>query len=133
MAGSARMRPGRGCGFPHVNALRDSIADAGTPAAWLPAALLFAISVAMSGWLALRPAAGQPALAWFPPALSADRAVDAAAHAGALIIDRGPIPTSLVVQPDARDGIARLRAAGAWLVVNARFIGGCGPLAGDQR
>jgi hypothetical protein len=114
--------------------LRDSIGPStGGAAAWLPATLLLIVSVAMSGWLALRPVAGEPTLVWFPPGVSADRALDAAARADALIIDRGPVPTSLVVQPDARNGIVRLRAAGAWLVVNARFFGCQSPMGGDER
>jgi hypothetical protein len=92
---------------------------------WLAPGFLLIVSVAMAAWLGLRPVADQPALAWFSPRVSADRAVVAAASAGALIIDRGRLPTSLVLQPDPIDGIARLHDAGAWLVVNAEFFGGC--------
>jgi hypothetical protein len=93
---------------------------------WLPGALLLIVTVAMAGGLVLQPDADRPALAWFSPLLSADQAVQAAASAGARIIGHGRLPTSLVVQPDETDGLARLRAAGAWLVVNARIAGGCG-------
>jgi hypothetical protein len=96
------------------------------PADWLPAALLLVVTIVMAGWLMLRPDAARPALAWFSPLLSADQAMWAASAAGARIIDRGRLPTSLVVQPGETDGLARLREAGAWLIVNAQAFGGCG-------
>jgi hypothetical protein len=102
--------------------------DPETPRAadWLPAVLLLIVTIVMAGWLTLRPDADRPALAWFSPLLSADQAMRAASAAGARVIDRGRLPTSLVVQPDATDGLARLREAGAWLIVNAQAFGGCG-------
>jgi hypothetical protein len=92
---------------------------------WLAPGLLLIVSVAMAAWLGLRPIADQPVLAWFSPRVSADQAVLAAASTGALIIDRGRLPTSVVIKPSPFDGLARLHDAGAWLVVNAEFFGGC--------
>jgi hypothetical protein len=108
-------------------------ADAPRAADWLPAALLLAVTVAMTGGLMLLPEPGRPSLVWFSPLVSADQALAAAAFAGARIIDHGRLPTSLVVQPDEIDGLARLRAAGAWLIVNAQTFGGCDgrPQLGD--
>lgn len=76
---------------------------------WLPAALLLIVTIVMAVSLMLRPDADRPALAWFSPLLSADQAMRAASAAGALVIDRGRLPTSLVVRPDQTDGLARLR------------------------
>jgi len=73
---------------------------------------LLLVTVAMTGWVALRPVDDQPALAWFSPRLSADQALVAAAGAGARLIDRGGLPTSVVVLPDPIDGLARLRDSG---------------------
>ena len=109
-----------------VALLHESRPELSCAADWLPAALLLCVTVVMAGWLMLRPDADRPVLAWFSPRLSADQALAAAAAAGARVIDHGRLPTSLIVLPDGIDGVARLRTAGAWLVVNARNLGGCG-------
>ena len=41
------------------------------------------------------------------------------------IVSKTSIPAVLVVRPDDRAGLARLRAAGAWLAMDPRAIAGC--------
>ena len=95
----------------------------------LPALALLVASVAMAGWLAFRPVAGEPVVAVFSPLASADQALAAATAAGARIIGRAGLPASWIVAPDPGDGLPRLRAAGAWLLLNARTFALCsGPV-----
>jgi hypothetical protein len=61
----------------------------------------------------------------FPPWWNAARVFAAAASAGAAIVRVGGISSVLVVQPAARDGLERLRDAGAWFVVNPQAVGAC--------
>jgi hypothetical protein len=41
------------------------------------------------------------------------------------IVSKTSIPAVLVVRPDDRAGLARLREAGAWLAMDPRAIAGC--------
>ena len=49
----------------------------------------------------------------------------AAASANAAIVRTTAIPSVLVVQPDRRDGLMRLREQGAWLTIDPLAIAAC--------
>ena len=49
----------------------------------------------------------------------------AATSAGAAVIRSGAIPSILVVDASGGEKLARLRAAGAWLLLDPQSIGGC--------
>ena len=49
----------------------------------------------------------------------------AAASANAAIVRMTAIPAILVVRPDDRDGLTRLRNAGAWLAIDPQAIAAC--------
>jgi hypothetical protein len=94
--------------------------------AWLNAAALLAVS-----WIALaavslqiRPGAEIVAVA-FPPWWSAQQVFLAAASANAAIVRITTIPALLVVRPDDRDGLTRLRQAGVWLAMDPQAIAAC--------
>jgi hypothetical protein len=94
-------------------------------ASWLPAALLLVVSPIAVGWAGLRPPAdGEAVAAVFPPWWSAGEALAAAATVGP-VVREGIVPTLLVVRTPAATGAARLRAAGAFLVLDPQAIGGC--------
>lgn len=61
----------------------------------------------------------------FPPWWSAEQAFQAAASANAAFVRTTAIPAILVVRPDERAGLARLRDAGAWLTIDPRAIAAC--------
>jgi hypothetical protein len=74
--------------------------------------------------LQVRPGAEIVAVA-FPPWWSARQVVLAAASADAAIVRTTAVSSLLVVRPDDHDGLARLRAAGAWLAIDPRAIAAC--------
>jgi hypothetical protein len=74
--------------------------------------------------LQVRPGAEIVAVA-FPPWWSAERAFVAAALAEAAIVRTTAVPSVLVVRPDQREGLARLREAGVWLVIDPQAIAAC--------
>ena len=94
--------------------------------AWLNAAALLAASwIAIAALsLQVRPGAEIVAVA-FPPWWSTQQVVLAAASADAAIVRMTAIPALLVVRPDDHDGLARLRAAGAWLTIDPQAIAAC--------
>jgi len=94
--------------------------------AWLNAvALLIASFIAISALsLQVRPGTEVVAVA-FPPWWNSQRAFLAAASADAAIVRMTAVPSLLVVRPDRRDGVARLREAGGWLVVDPQAIATC--------
>jgi hypothetical protein len=94
--------------------------------AWLNAALLLIASFAAITALSLqvRPGAEIVAVA-FPPWWNSQRAFLAAASADASIVRTTAVPSLLVVRPDRHDGLARLREAGVWLVVDPQAITAC--------
>jgi hypothetical protein len=98
------------------------------PAAWAPAVLLLAASLAGVGWAGLRPPPpGGPVAAVFPPWWSAELAFAAAARAGAgAVVAAGSVWPTLVLAPSPDPGLPdRLRAGGAWLVTDPAAFGGC--------
>jgi hypothetical protein len=94
--------------------------------AWLNAAALLAVSwfaiAALS--LQIRPGADVVAVA-FPPWWSAQEVFLASASADAAIVRMTAVPFLLVVRPDLRDGLTRLRKAGAWLAMDPQAIAAC--------
>ncbi|MGZ3311161.1 MAG: hypothetical protein ACXU89_28570 [Xanthobacteraceae bacterium] len=94
--------------------------------AWVSATgLLIASFVAVAALsLQVRPGAEIVAVA-FPPWWSAERIFTAAASADAAIVRITAIPSLLVVQPDGRGGLARLREAGAWLAIDPQAVAAC--------
>jgi hypothetical protein len=49
----------------------------------------------------------------------------AAASANAAIVRMTALPSLLVVRPDDRNGLARLRQAGVWLTMDPQAIAAC--------
>jgi hypothetical protein len=94
--------------------------------AWLNAAgLLVASWIAIAVLsLQVRPGAEVVAVA-FPPWWSTQQVFLAAASANAAIIRMTAISSILVVRPDDRDGLTRLREAGVWLAIDPRAIAAC--------
>jgi hypothetical protein len=94
--------------------------------AWLNAAALLAVSwfaiAALS--LQIRPGADVVAVA-FPPWWNAQEVFLASASADAAIVRMTAVPFLLVVRPDLRDGLTRLRKAGAWLAMDPQAIAAC--------
>ncbi len=94
--------------------------------AWLNAAALLAASwfaiAALS--LQIRPGAEVVAVV-FPPWWSAQEVFLASASADAAIVRMTAVPFLLVVRPDLRDGLTRLRKAGAWLAMDPQAIAAC--------
>lgn len=94
--------------------------------AWLNAAALLVASWIAIVALSFRVAPGAEVVAVaFPPWWSAQQTFQAAASANAAIVRKTSIPTILVVRPDDRAGLARLREAGAWFALDPRAIAGC--------
>jgi hypothetical protein len=94
--------------------------------AWLNAAALLVASFLAVAMLSLqvRPGAEIVAVA-FPPWWGTERAFLAAASADAAIVRTTAVPSVLVVRPDQRDGLARLREAGVWLAIDPQAIAAC--------
>jgi hypothetical protein len=94
--------------------------------AWLnAAALLLATFIAIAALsFRIRPGAEVLAVA-FPPWWSAQQVFLAAASANAAIVRMTAVPAILVVRPDERDGLTRLRDAGVWLAMDPLAIAAC--------
>ena len=108
----------------------------------LAAAGFLACGLAATAPLAFAPRPGGPMAAVFPPWWDARRSFEATALAQAVMVRAGAWP-AVVVAADALPGGdgppaagaarvpglgERLRAAGAWLLLDPRSLGGCGPL-----
>jgi hypothetical protein len=99
--------------------------------AWLNAAVLL-----LSSWIFIaalsfrvRPDAEVVAVV-FPPWWSAQQALQAAASANATFVRTTAIPAVLVVRPDERAGLNRLRDAGAWIAIDPQAVAACLTLKG---
>jgi hypothetical protein len=66
----------------------------------------------------------------FPPWWSTEQVLQAAASANAAFVRTTAIPAILVVRPDERAGLTRLREAGAWFSIDPRAIAACLTLKG---
>jgi hypothetical protein len=94
--------------------------------AWLNAAVLLIASFVAIAVLSLQVRPGTEVVAVaFPPWWNSQRAFLAAASADAAIVRTTAVPSLLVVRPDRHDGLARLREAGVWLVVDPQSIAAC--------
>jgi hypothetical protein len=83
---------------------------------------LVPIGLGMSG-----PRPARPVAVLFPPWWSAERSVAAAARAELAILRFGGLPGIVVLAPLTPFAAARLRQAGAWLVLDAEAGSGCAP------
>jgi hypothetical protein len=94
--------------------------------AWLNAAGLLLASVIAVAALSFhaRPGLEVVAIA-FPPWWNSQQVFAAVAAADAAIVRTTAIPTLLVVRPDIRAGLMRLRNAGVWLTIDPQAIAGC--------
>ena len=94
--------------------------------AWLNAAALL-----IAGWMAVAalslqvPAGAEVVAVSFPIWWTTQQVMLGAASADAFIVRTTAVPSLLVVRPGERDGMARLRQAGAWLIVDPRAIAAC--------
>ena len=88
------------------------------------------VTTALAGFvavaaLALSPPAAGPVAALFAPWLSGDEVLHRVAAADAAIVRWGALDSVVVVGSERPDLSNRLRAAGAWLVVDPVAIAGC--------
>jgi hypothetical protein len=94
--------------------------------AWLNAAVLLGVSFVAIALLSLQARAGAEVVAVaFPLWWDSRQAISAAASADAAIVRTTAIPALLVVRPPDRDGLTRLRNAGAWLAMDPQAIAAC--------
>jgi hypothetical protein len=92
------------------------------PAWFNAAALLFLSFIAIAALsLQIRPGTDVVAVT-FPPWWSAQEVFLAAASANAAIVRMTAVPAILVVRPDDRDGLTKLREAGVWLAMDPQAI-----------
>jgi hypothetical protein len=103
-----------------------SIRSASRWPAWLNASALLLASVIAVAALSfrVRPGAETVAVA-FPPWWSSQQVFEAAASADATIVRTTAISTLLVVKPDSKAGLNRLRQAGAWLALDPQAVAAC--------
>jgi hypothetical protein len=98
---------------------------------WLNAAILLLSSWIFVAALSFQTRADTEVVAViFPPWWNAQQALQAAASANAAFVRTTAIPAILVVRPDERAGLNRLRDAGAWLTIDPRAIAACLNLKG---
>ena len=94
--------------------------------AWLNATLLLIASFTGIAGLSFqaRPGAEVVAVA-FPVWWDSQQAFSAAASANAAIVRVTAVPSLLVVRPVGVEGLSRLHAAGAWVVIDPQAIAAC--------
>jgi hypothetical protein len=94
--------------------------------AWLNATALLLASVTAVAALMLQVGPGAEVVAAaFPPWWSTRQIFEAAASADAAIVRTTALPGILVVRPNDREGLTRLRQAGAWLTIDPQAIAAC--------
>jgi hypothetical protein len=93
---------------------------------WLNAAALLLASVIAVAALSfqVRPDSEVVAVA-FPPWWSVQQIFEAAASANAAIVRTTALPAVLVVKPEGKEGMTRLRNAGVWLAIDPQAIAAC--------
>jgi hypothetical protein len=96
--------------------------------AWrLPLAVMTTGFIGLA-WLSLAPIPGQPVAAVFPPWWDTSRTVAAIAAAGGDILRPGAWPAIMIGFSTDPAFTARLRAEGAWLLLNPQALGTCGAI-----
>jgi hypothetical protein len=100
---------------------------------WLPAIVLGLASLVALAVTALAPAEGQPVAVFFPPGTTAENALLRTAAAGGLIIRDGAWEGAVVARSDEPGFAAALYRQGAWLVLSAAGVAGCGETATAAR
>jgi hypothetical protein len=94
--------------------------------AWLNAAALLIASFVGVAALSLQVRHGRDIVAAaFPPWWSTQQVMLAAASADAALVRTTALSSLLVVQLNEHDGLARLRNAGAWLVIDPQAVSAC--------
>jgi hypothetical protein len=94
--------------------------------AWANAAALLMVSFVALASLSLRVGPGTEVVAVsFPLWWSAQQRLAAAASADVAIVRLTGVPAVVVARAGDEGGIARLRRAGAWRVINPVAIAGC--------
>lgn len=99
--------------------------------AWANAAILLVASFGTMATLSLQAKPGQVkpgadvVAVSFPWWWGAGQSLAAVAAADVAIVRLTPIPSVIVVQSGDRNGLARLRQAGAWLVIDAVAVTAC--------
>lgn len=93
--------------------------------AWALPVMTMLSSLAGVAWLTLAPQPDRPLLAIFPPWWDRARAVEAVIGADGRLVGLGAWPGMLVAAAPAPGLPERLRAAGAWLLLDARNAAGC--------
>jgi hypothetical protein len=86
---------------------------------------LLAASVAPMAWIEAQPRDAGTVAAVYPPWFDADRTIRRAAEAGGAVVRFGAIGAIVVVHDDKPGLSDRLRASGAWFVLDPQFLGGC--------
>ena len=91
-----------------------------------PALVLLLAGFVTLGWIDLRPVGGDlPVVAVFAPWQGRAATWQAAVQAGARLVAPSPLPFAVMVQSPAPGFFARLRAAGAWIILDATARGTC--------
>jgi hypothetical protein len=98
---------------------------------WMAIVALLVASVLAMAALQAHPRDGAQVAAVFPPWTDDGGAIARVAQAGGLVVRRGIVDAIIVVQSDQPGLIARLYAAGAWLVIDPATLGGCLAGRGD--
>jgi hypothetical protein len=91
----------------------------------LAAVLMIVVSALTMAALEASPRNGQDVAAIFPPWIDSGQAIERIAQAGGAVVRLGATDTILVVHSDSTDFPEKLRAQGAWLVVDPVAFGGC--------
>jgi len=99
--------------------------------AWLNATILLLSSWIFIAALSLQVRTDTEVVAVvFPLWWSTQQVLQAAASANAAFVRTTAIPAILVVRPDERAGLTRLREAGAWFSIDPRAVAACLTLKG---
>ena len=93
---------------------------------WLNATVLLLASFIAVAALSLQPRPGVEIVAVaFPPWWSPQQIFEATAAADAAVVRTTALAALLVVRPSDRDGLGRLREAGAWLTIDPQAVAAC--------
>lgn len=101
----------------------------------LPAAALLAVTLPMTAVALVAPRGDGAVAVVFRPGLPLAEGIVRASAAGAAVVGAGVFGSILIVRPESADFAARVRMAGALVVLDADALGGClrGPGSGAGR